>query len=79
MSPKGTHPRSPALAGHVRNRPPARGTVARPHRVERATTLDLRQVDLRRRIAAGTYLTDDKIDYVVDRLWEVLCAVPALA
>jgi len=77
--PKRSHPRSPALAGHVRNRSSARGKVARPHDVEHSITLGLRQADLRRRIAAGTYLTDDKIDYVVDRLWEVLCAVPALA
>ena len=36
--------------------------------------------DLRERIAAGTYLTDDKIDYVVDRLHEeLLGALPHVA
>jgi anti-sigma28 factor (negative regulator of flagellin synthesis) len=31
-------------------------------------SLDERVADLRARIAAGSYLTDDKLDYVVDRL-----------
>jgi hypothetical protein len=26
--------------------------------------------DIRAQIAAGTYVTDEKLDYVVDRLWE---------
>ena len=45
-----------------------------------ARAIEERIQDLRERIAAGTYLTDDKIDYVVDRLpEELLGALPHVA
>ena len=47
---------------------------------EAASTLDERLHDLRARIESGTYLTPDKIDYVVGRLQgELFGALPDVA
>jgi len=53
--------------------------AARQHEEDAAAApiLDERIRDLRQRITEGTYVTDDKLDYVVDQLYATLLGNPA--